>query len=157
VFPIRVPPLRERTEDLALLVRHFVNRYSRQMNKQVDIIPAETIQFLRRHTWPGNIRELQNFTERAVILSPGKVLSAPLHELRLPGSRASGSNSNGAKATTLEECERKRILEALNETRWIVGGPNGAASLLDVKRTTLIGKMQKLGIARRSRAGESAP
>jgi formate hydrogenlyase transcriptional activator len=155
VFPIRIPPLRERVEDIPLLVRYFVNKCAHEVNKQIETVPPKVMDFLRRYHWPGNVRELENFIERAVIISPGKVLNAPLAELdhsnRSPVVAAPGAS---ARATTLEECARDHILHALSETRWIVGGSNGAAALLGVKRTTLIWKMQKLGIARKVRPSE---
>jgi formate hydrogenlyase transcriptional activator len=151
VFPIRVPPLRERLEDIPLLVRHFVDNYARQMDKQIDNVSLDAMGSLRRYHWPGNIRELQNFIERAVILSSGKVLTPPLDDLdHSSHCHATAATGVPFKAGTLEECEREHILQTLNTTRWVVGGPDGAAALLGVKRTTLISKMQKLGIVRRT-------
>jgi formate hydrogenlyase transcriptional activator len=143
VFPVEVPPLRERPEDIPLLVRHFVEQFSRRMNKTVDTIPSETMSAMARYHWPGNIRELQNLIERAVILSPGLVLKVPVAELKADPARA------GAKQIeTLEDGERSHILAALNATNWVVGGPKGAASLLALKRSTLQARMEKLGIRR---------
>jgi formate hydrogenlyase transcriptional activator len=149
VFPVRLPALRERPEDIALLVRHFVDLCAERMNKQVEHIPTEAMESLLNHPWPGNVRELQNFIERAVILSPGKVLRAPLAELMpsADGPDASGK-SVSAKPATLKDAEREHILQALAETNWVVGGPKGAGARLGLQRTTLISKMQKLGISR---------
>ena len=142
IFPINVPPLRERAGDIPTLVRHFVAKYAREMNKKIEDIPDEAMEAIARYSWPGNIRELQNFIERAVILSPGKVLRAPLGELERTAAAAS------TNLTTLEEAERSHILKVLGETNGVVGGRNGAAQRLGLKRTTLIYKMQKLGITR---------
>jgi formate hydrogenlyase transcriptional activator len=150
VFPIRIPPLRERSEDILPLVRYFVEKYVRQMKKRIETIPQPIINSLTSYHWPGNIRELQNVIERAVILSPGKVLHSPLAELGQSCSHpTTTATDTSGKTTTLQECEREHILHALGRTRWLVGGPNGAAALLGLKRTTLIWKMQKHGIARR--------
>ncbi len=140
VFPVQVPPLRERQEDIPLLVRHFVKQYARRMNRSIDTIPSEAMSVLIRYHWPGNIRELQNLMERAVILSPGPVLKVPLTGLQ--------SRSPVQKIETLEEAERHHIKEALERTNWVVGGPKGAAALLGMKRTTLQWKIDKLGIRR---------
>jgi formate hydrogenlyase transcriptional activator len=153
VFPIRIPPLRERSSDIPLLVWHFVEYFAGQLNKRIEIIPVEVIEALRRYPWPGNIRELQNFIERAVILSPGKTLNAPLEELEQPALVCASLDTEAEiKPATLEEIERGHILKALTQTRWLVGGPNGAAALLGLNRTTLVSKMQKLGISRRAKA-----
>jgi formate hydrogenlyase transcriptional activator len=147
VFPLRVPPLRERPEDIPLLVRHFVQQFSRRANRQIDTVPSETMNTLVRYHWPGNIRELQNVIERAVILSTGTALRAPLDDL---GSQAPPSEPapavNGTMKAHLESEERRQILEALEASRWIVAGPNGAAARLGLKRSTLQSRMQKLGI-----------
>lgn len=142
VFPIATPPLRERPEDIALLVRHFVEKYARLMDRKIETIPPEAMEGLTRYHWPGNIRELQNFIERAVILSPGKVLRPPLSELKQSVAEARG------QAGTLEEVERDHILRILQETKWVIGGPHGAASRLGLKRTSLVYRMQKLGVSR---------
>ena len=154
VFPIRMPALRERLADIPLLVQHFVSKCARQMNKQIETIPPHILDHLSNYHWPGNIRELQNVIERAVILSSGKNLQFPLVQLEQSAHVAVPPASNGAPssvAATLEDCEREHILRTLNENRWVVGGPNGAAALLGLKRTTLISKMQKLGIARKAK------
>jgi formate hydrogenlyase transcriptional activator len=143
VFPVEVPPLRERPEDIPLLVRHFVEQFSRRMNKTVDTIPSETMSAMVRYHWPGNIRELQNLIERAVILSQGPVLKVPVAELKADPTLAATR-----QIETLEDGERRHILAALNATNWVVGGPKGAASLLDLKRSTLQARMEKLGIRR---------
>ncbi len=141
VFPIYVPPLRERQEDIPLLVRHFVQQFARRMNKTIDTIPSESMHALQHYRWPGNIRELQNLIERAVILSAGPVLHVPLAGLHAqPGSTAPG------KQETLEEVERRKILEVLKATGWVVSGPRGAAVALGLKRSTLQFRMEKLGI-----------
>ena len=142
VFPIRLPALRERREDIPLLALHFVAHYAKQMNGTVDVIPPETMEALMRYDWPGNIRELQNFIERAVILSQTKTLAAPISEL----TRARENSS--VAPVTLEDAEREHILQALRETQWVLGGSTGAANRLGMPRTTLIYKMRRLGIAR---------
>jgi formate hydrogenlyase transcriptional activator len=144
VFPIALPPLRARREDIPALVTHFVEIYSRRMRKQIDHIPQEAMAALSSHTWPGNIRELQNFIERSVILSVGSELRAPLAEIK----RSVETESMGA--ITLEEAERDHILKTLEYTRWVVAGPAGAAARLGMKRSTLYFRMQKLGISRSS-------
>jgi formate hydrogenlyase transcriptional activator len=144
VFPVRVPPLRERAEDIPLLVRHFVQHFARRMNRNIETIPSETMEALSRYSWPGNIRELENLIERAVILSPGPVLRVPLTELN---SRTTPSQVNG-KHRTLEEAERAHILATLKETRWVLSGPNGAAIRLGMNRSTLQFRMKKLSIVR---------
>jgi formate hydrogenlyase transcriptional activator len=149
VFPVHVPSLRERSEDIPLLVRHFVQHYSRNMNKHIDAISSETMQTLTRYAWPGNIRELQNVIERAVILSQGPVLNVPLADLR-PRGALNGKDAPGL--VTLEEVERRHILAVLEETNWVFAGPNGAAARLGMKRPTLQFRMQKLGISRPQRA-----
>ncbi len=143
VFPIIVPPLRERPEDIPLLVRYFAQKYARQMNREIVTIPTETMARLSAYQWPGNIRELQNLIERAVILSPGPVLLVPLTELE-PGKSIMSSNGTAH----LNEIERTHILRILNETKWVISGPSGAAARLGMKRTTLISRMQKLAISR---------
>jgi formate hydrogenlyase transcriptional activator len=142
VFPILVPPLRQRPEDIPPLVRHFVRHYARQLRKRLDTIPAEVMEALTSYQWPGNVRELQNVIERAVILSPGHVLRLPLAELTPPTRGVPNRNR------TLEEVDREYILETLRDTHGVVGGLQGAAARLGVKRTTLIYKMEKLGIPR---------
>ncbi len=147
VFPVQVPPLRDRQDDIPLLVRHFVQQFSRRMGKVVDTIPSETMSVLVRYHWPGNIRELQNLVERAVILSNGPVLKVPVESLHLPAAPASAPPKTG----TLEEAERRHILNALEAADWVISGPKGAASVLGLKRSTLQARMEKLGI-RRARA-----
>jgi len=149
VFPVHVPALRERQADIPLLVRHFVQQFARRMGKIVDTIPAESMAILVRYPWPGNIRELQNLVERAVILSSGPVLRVPLSDLHAPPP-APGP----AKGETLEEAERRHIVDALDSSGWVVSGPAGAAAALGLKRSTLQARMEKLGI-RRARAAAS--
>jgi formate hydrogenlyase transcriptional activator len=144
VFPISLPPLRERREDIPDLVAHFVHIYSRRMDKQIDEIPAETLSALSSYPWPGNIRELQNIIERAVILSNDGVLPNPL-----PKAEAQDAIMTPT-TTTLRDTERTLILSTLESVGWVIGGPKGAAAKLGLKRTTLIHKMQKLGISRSS-------
>jgi formate hydrogenlyase transcriptional activator len=144
VFPIHVPALRQRTEDIPKLVRHFVDFYAKRMDKKINEIPSETMDALVRYRWPGNVRELQNFIERAVILSPHRVLRAPTSELE-PFSAPRGSN---APLRGLEEVERDHIFRALEASNWVVGGRSGAAERLGMKRTSLVYKMQRLGISR---------
>jgi formate hydrogenlyase transcriptional activator len=146
VFPVQVPPLRERQEDIPLLVRHFVKQYARRMNKTIETIPSETMRVLTRYHWPGNIRELQNLMERAVILSPAGVLKVPLAGLQGAGLQDRPARAASNKIGTLEDAERQHITEALQATNWVVGGPKGAAVLLGMKRTTLQWRMDKLGI-----------
>ncbi len=145
VFPIMLPPLRERREDIPLLVEHFVNLFSRRMGKHIEHIPPETMSALSAYEWPGNIRELQNFVERNVIMTVGSVFRPRLEELRKSHSIAP------TEAITLEEAERKHICRTLHATRWVVAGPGGAAARLGVKRTTLYFRMRKLGISRPQR------
>ncbi len=149
VLPLRVPALRERLEDIPLLVRHFIEVYSSKAGKRVIDVQAETLKVLLGHTWPGNVRELQNVIERAVILSTGKVLRPSLDELQ-PSSQteeAFGVDRKGFQ-TTLQDAEREHIIRALAATNWVVGGPEGAAARLGLPRTSLIGKMHRLGISR---------
>lgn len=141
VFPITVPPLRDRTGDIPLLVRHFAQHHARQLNRPFLSIPEETMAAFRLYSWPGNVRELENFIERSVILSQGSTLEAPLGELQ-------DSNSKTQTPATLEDIEREFILRALGESNWVVAGPSGAAEKLGMKRTSLQYKMQKLGINR---------
>jgi len=142
VFPLTMPPLRDRQEDIPALVRYFVQKYARRMNRAVETIPSETLDLLVRYSWPGNIRELENLIERAVIVSPGLVLRVPLSELKLTAEPASGD------LLTLEAAEREHILKALETTNWVLAGPRGAAARLGMKRTTLQSRMRKLGVAR---------
>jgi formate hydrogenlyase transcriptional activator len=157
VFPILVPPLRDRREDIPLLVLHFARQFARRMNRAIETIPSETMNVLVSYHWPGNIRELQNLVERAVILSTGSVLNVPLRDLQFQPQTAVPTNApaNGKprKIETLEEVERRHVLETLEATDWVVGGPKGAAVLLGLKRSTLQVRMEKLGI-RRARAAE---
>jgi formate hydrogenlyase transcriptional activator len=154
VFPIRVPPLRERREDISTLVSYFVLKFARHMNKRIESIASETISALCNYHWPGNIRELQNVLERAVILSSGCVLRVSLSDLGTGGGLTSKQShpakpeNKGNLRRLLEETERQRILEALGETRWVIAGPRGAAAQLRVKRSTLQARILKLGIAR---------
>jgi formate hydrogenlyase transcriptional activator len=155
VFPIRLPPLRERSSDIPLLVEHFVGHFSRQLKKEVKFIPSEVMAALKSYQWPGNIRELQNFIERSVILSPDKTLNAPMEELERPFPiRPSSGSGFPSRVITLQDNEREHIIRALTQTRWLVGGPNGAAVLLGINRTTLLSRMQKLGISRRPKLAE---
>ena len=142
VFPVPLPPLRARREDIPALVEHFVEIYARRMNKQIDQISPETMSELTSYPWPGNIRELQNFIERSVILTSGNVLESPLASLR----NAAEVESLGP--ITMEDAEREHIRKTLEQTRWVVSGPNGAAARLGIKRSTLYFRMQKLGISR---------
>ena len=145
VFPISLPPLRARREDIRALVEHFVEIYARRMSKQIDQISQETMSELASYAWPGNIRELQNFIERSVILTSGTVLQAPLASLK------SAAEVQSVGAITLEDAERDHIRKILEQTRWVVAGPNGAAARLGIKRSTLYFRMQKLGISRPNR------
>jgi formate hydrogenlyase transcriptional activator len=141
VFPIQLPALRERKDDIPSLAWHFVTKYAQRMNKRIEMITPADMEALVRHDWPGNVRELQNCMERCTILSLGAVLCPP------PLGENRQSEAPVASRRTLADAEREHILEALRETEGIIGGPNGAAHLLDVKRTTLLYKMRRLGIA----------
>src|SRR5258706_3036017 len=142
VFPLTMPALRERQDDIPTLVRYFVQKYARRMNRAIETIPSETLDLLVRYSWPGNIRELENLIERAVIVSPGPVLRVPLSELKLPSEPAAG------EMLTLEAAQREHVLKALEATNWVLAGPGGAAAKLGMKRTTLQSRMQKLGLTR---------
>ncbi len=142
VFPVQLPPLRERREDIPALVAHFVEIYGRRMNRRIEHIPPATMSALKSHQWPGNIRELQNLIERAVILSNDGVLPNPLPTERTQAFVASEG------ATTLRDSEHTLITKTLEAVGWVIGGPKGAAAQLGLKRTTLIHKMEKLGISR---------
>ncbi len=159
VFPVRVPSLRERPDDVPLLVRHFTEQCARRMNKKIETISTETLKQMRQYHWPGNIRELQNVIERAVILSAGPVLNVPLSEFQARpalaavdghGNRDRKPESSAGKdiRDVLEQTERKHISSVLSETNWVVAGPNGAAIRLGMKRSTLQLRMRKLGISR---------
>jgi len=141
VFPVTMPPLRERREDIPILVRYFTQHYAVRMKKNIQTVPAKTLDVLSRYAWPGNIRELENLVERSVILTQGTDLRVPMGELETAGHLSSFT-------TTLEDAEREQILRALGEAKWVIGGPSGAAARLGVKRTTLQSKMQKFGITR---------
>jgi len=142
VFPVPLPPLRARREDIPALVEHFVEIYAHRMGKQIDRVSPETMFELTSYPWPGNIRELQNFIERSVILTSGNVLESPLASLR------SAAEVESLGPITMEDAERDHIRKTLEQTRWVVSGPNGAAARLGIKRSTLYFRMQKLGISR---------
>jgi formate hydrogenlyase transcriptional activator len=142
VFPLTLPPLRDRREDIPLLVRYFVQQHARRLKRAIESIPTEAMTALTRYPWPGNVRELENFIERSVLLSPGRVLRVAVEDLKAP------ANSPDTPATTLAEAEREHILAALEQANWVIGGPAGAAARLGMKRTTLISRMHKLGITR---------
>jgi formate hydrogenlyase transcriptional activator len=158
VFPIHIPALRERPEDVPLLVRYFVQKFSRRLNKSVAYVPADAMEALAGYSWPGNIRELENFIERAVLLSPGRELRVPVSELKPVAVAAdagadsslssASSTSSTSSISTLEDAEREHILRALRQTEWRIAGPKGAAVVLGMKRTTLQARMRKLGIRR---------
>lgn len=141
IFPLTVPPLRERREDIPLLVRHFVNKYAVKIDRRIDEIASETMEALTTYNWPGNVRELQNVIERAVILTEGQVLRVHLPELKRPSIPP-------PPLKTLEEVERAHINQALDSTNWVIGGQHGAAQQLGLRRTTLRSRMEKLGITR---------
>jgi formate hydrogenlyase transcriptional activator len=146
VFPVVLPPLRDRRDDVPMLVRHFTQKFARRMGRRVETIPGHAMDALVRYSWPGNIRELENIIERAVILSPGAVLQIPLAELqRAPEEEA---EEPGTASGTLADAEREHILRVLGETNHVLGGPRGAAARLGMKRSTLHWKMKKLGISR---------
>ncbi|HUA19388.1 MAG TPA: sigma 54-interacting transcriptional regulator [Bryobacteraceae bacterium] len=146
VFPIGLPALRDRAEDIPNLAWHFVHHFAEGMNKAIDEIPEQVLEALCQHDWPGNIRELQNFIERAVVMTEGRVLRPRLSELtRMSLPQTSTSSAPGR---TLAELERVHITETLHRTNWVVGGREGAAAKLGLPRTTLIARMRKLGISR---------
>jgi len=138
VFPILIPPLRDRRADIPLLVAHFVNIYAQRMNKHIEKIPSAAMEALLHYDWPGNIRELQNFVERSVILTTGRILNPPVAEL--------SKRRSVARPTTLKECEREHILKAVEEANWVIAGPRGAAARLGLARSTLMYRMRKLAI-----------
>jgi len=156
VFPITIPPLRERQEDIPLLIRFFASKFARRLKKRIEAIPATAVSALQQYHWPGNIRELENVIERAVILSSGTELQIPLHEMKLHTKTATATGEHGTpkfesavpESGSLESIEREHILRVLRETDWVVSGPNGAAATLGLKRTTLQARMKKLGITR---------
>jgi formate hydrogenlyase transcriptional activator len=148
VFPIHLPPLRERPEDIPMLVHFFANKYAQRMKKPIERIPAETMAVLTAYRWPGNIRELQNLIERAVILTRGRVLEVPLAELKQSAKVASNHSDRADGGVTLENVEREHILKILRESNWVIGGPKGAAARLGLHRTTLNTRIRKLGITR---------
>jgi formate hydrogenlyase transcriptional activator len=143
VFPITLPALRERREDIPTLVRYFVQEFATRMRKEIDSIPAHVMETLVHYSWPGNIRELRNIIERSVILTHGKRLTIPTDDLR------ESRRSIPSPVLTMDDAERRHILDALDASHWVVGGPGGAALMLGMKRSTLQSRMQKLGIARR--------
>jgi formate hydrogenlyase transcriptional activator len=145
VFPLTMPPLRERREDIPLLTRYFVQHYALRMNKQIDTIPAKTLDALSQYHWPGNIRELENVIERAIILTQDYTLHVPVTELKLNTPPAPLPD------VTLKSAERGLILQTLQKTNWVIGGVTGAAAKLGMKRTSLVYRMQKLDITRPSR------
>jgi formate hydrogenlyase transcriptional activator len=169
VFPLLLPPLRERVDDIPRLVRHFTQRFARRIGRRIESIPSAVMDALIRYPWPGNIRELQNVIERAVILSPGPVLQVPVGDLAVgeQGSESGGQRSavgdrksvseDSSRASefghptpglTLADAEREHILGVLRETGWVLAGPEGAAARLGMKRSTLRWKMKRLGISR---------
>jgi len=150
VFPIAVPPLREREDDIPLLIEHFVKRFAQRQGKSIDYIPEEVMEELKRYDWPGNVRELQNVIERAVVMTKGRVLQLEFTQLL-------DRNEGPTAIRTLADADRAHITAALAETKWVIGGRGGAAARLGLPRTTLIGMMQRLGISRETvgqRAGE---
>jgi formate hydrogenlyase transcriptional activator len=158
VFPIVMPPLRERREDIPLLVRYFVHKYARRMHKRIDAIPAQAMTALTAYHWPGNVRELEHFIERSVILSRELELQPPLAELPPPMPSSSAVASAANHDVTLRDAEREHILRTLEETQWVMGGSAGAAARLGMKRTTLQALVKRLGIDRpSSHANISAP
>jgi formate hydrogenlyase transcriptional activator len=151
VFPITVPPLRDRRDDIPMLVRHFAQQFSRRMKKNIEAIPSETMESLTRYDWPGNIRELQNLIERAVILSTGATLRVPMEALSSPQDSSTPAETAEPSADddgTLAAADRRHIIAALEKANWVIAGPNGAAARLGVKRSTLQFRMRKLGIVR---------
>jgi transcriptional regulator with GAF, ATPase, and Fis domain len=151
VIPLFLPPLRERVQDIPALTEFFVAKFAASLNKPIDVIPDEVIAVLKAHDWPGNIRELQNFIERAVLFSPGSVLRLPL-DLKYT-LKQTLKQSAESDPRTLADADREHILETLNQTNWLIGGQDGAANRLGLPRTTLIYKMRKLGIETRRSLG----
>jgi formate hydrogenlyase transcriptional activator len=151
VIPICLPPLRERVQDIVPLTEFFVAKFAASLNKPIDSIPDEVMTALQAHDWPGNIRELQNFIERAVLYSPGSVLRLPLETRQRVAQTVNGSSESASR--TLADADRDHILETLEQTNWLIGGQGGAASRLGLPRTTLIYKMRKLGIETRRSLG----
>jgi formate hydrogenlyase transcriptional activator len=149
VFPITIPPLRQRPDDIPPLVRHYVAKYAQRMKKEIKEIPAHAMEVFMRYPWPGNVRELQHFLERSVILSSGHVLQAPLLNLKEAIRNRSLPGKPSPRRRTMEEIERESILQALRDSNWVVGGPHGAAAKLGLKRTTLASRMESLGISRK--------
>jgi formate hydrogenlyase transcriptional activator len=149
VFPITIPPLRDRRDDIPPLVWHYLRKYAQRMRKAIDTIPAGAMDVFTRYGWPGNVRELQHFIERSVILTSGNVLQAPLRELEQVIRKRPATETPRASSRTMEEIERETILQALRESNWVVGGPLGAAKKLGLKRTTLTSRIERLGISRR--------
>jgi formate hydrogenlyase transcriptional activator len=147
VIPICLPPLRERVQDIVPLTEFFVAKFSARLNKTIDVIPDEVVEVLKAHDWPGNIRELQNFIERAMLFSPGSVLRLPLDSKPMVTRAAKQSSESASR--TLADADREHILETLEEANWLIGGQKGAANRLGLPRTTLIYKMRKLGIEMR--------
>jgi formate hydrogenlyase transcriptional activator len=146
VFPVTLPPLRERTDDIPRLVRHFAQSFARRMGRRIDTIPSSVMDALVRYPWPGNVRELQNVIERGVILSAGSTLQIAVAELQPPSPPATAPTATAS--VTLTDAEREHILRVVRETNWVLGGPKGAAARLGMKRSTLHWKMKKLGISR---------
>ena len=148
VFPILLPALRDRREDIPALVTHFVNIFSRRMGKRIDSVPSEMMAAFQWHSWPGNIRELQNLVERSVILSRDGVLPNPLHKRQTSAIILSSNAQSSLSSRNWEESDRALVVETLEQAGWIVGGPCGAAAKLGLKRTTLLAKMRRFGISR---------
>jgi formate hydrogenlyase transcriptional activator len=146
VFPLVLPPLRERTDDIPRLVRHFTQSFARRMGRRIDTIPSSVMDALVRYSWPGNVRELQNVIERAVILSKGPTLQVSVSDLEPEAAPTTAPTA--AASATLSDAEREHILRVVRETNWVLGGPKGAAARLGMKRSTLQWKMKKLGISR---------
>jgi formate hydrogenlyase transcriptional activator len=152
VFPIDLPPLRERKQDIPSLVMHFVNKFAQRMNKSIEIVPNEVMEVLVRHSWPGNIRELQNFIERAVLLTDTQTLRAPIADLKSLTSRSAVPDTQ-----THAGVERAYMLEALRKANWTVGGRHGAAARVGLPRTTFIARMRKYGLSAEPRGNETIP
>ena len=158
VFPIAIPPLRQRPDDIPALVQYYLGKYAQRMRKQIGTIPQSTLDVLVRYPWPGNVRELQHFIERSVILSSGRILQVPLPELELVVPHRLTTSESAAPSRTMKDIERESVLKALHESNWVVGGPYGAAAKLGLKRTTLASRMEKLGISRsRQQNGTALP
>src|SRR5580698_7911912 len=154
VFPVSLPPLRDRRDDIPLLVRHFIALYAERMNRVIDVVPSETMDQIVAYDWPGNVRQLQNFVEHGVIVTKGQIFQPALSQLH--SDKAVSQNGKIASTKTLEDATRDHVLQTLEDTQWVVGGRHGAAARLGIARTTLIAKMRRLGLEARDGSSRGA-